>query len=115
MCLAVPGRIESIHELHGLRMARMDFGGVRKDVCLAYLPEANIGDYAIVHVGFAIQRVDEQAALETLQTFAELGIDPELEVGTRVEEWTPSHEADAPPTPEPILLEPPSATREDVP
>ena len=74
MCLAVPGRIESIHERDGLRMGRVDFGGVVKDVCLAYLPDVAVGDYAIVHVGFAISRIDEDAARDTLRTFAELGL-----------------------------------------
>jgi hydrogenase expression/formation protein HypC len=79
MCLAVPGRVESVHETDGVRMGRLSFGGVVKDVCLAYLPEAEIGDYAIVHVGFAISRVDEQTALETLKLFEELGVlDEEL-------------------------------------
>jgi hydrogenase expression/formation protein HypC len=79
MCLAVPGRIENIYEAHGTRMARLDFGGIKKEVCLAYLPEAQVGEYAIVHVGFAISRVDEASAQETLRQFRELGIlDEEL-------------------------------------
>ncbi len=80
MCLAVPGRIESIHEEQGTRMGRVNFGGVVKEVCLAYLPEAEVGDYTIVHVGFAISRIDEASAQETLRTFSELGIlEEELE------------------------------------
>ncbi len=74
MCLAVPGKILEIHEEHATRMATIDFDGIRKDICLAYLPEAEVGDYAIVHVGFAISRVDEAAALETLAMFKDLGI-----------------------------------------
>lgn len=74
MCLAVPGKVESIHDEHGTRMGRVNFGGVVKDVCLAYLPEIAVGDYALVHVGFAISRIDEASAQETLRTFAELGI-----------------------------------------
>jgi hydrogenase expression/formation protein HypC len=74
MCLAVPGRIVEIREEHGTRMARLDFGGIQKTVCLAYLPDAVIGDYAIVHVGFAISRINEESALETLRHFRELGI-----------------------------------------
>jgi hydrogenase expression/formation protein HypC len=74
MCLAVPGRIEALFQEQGLPMAKVDFGGVKKDICLAYLPDARIGDYAIVHVGFAISRLDEDAARATLQTFAELGV-----------------------------------------
>lgn len=74
MCLAVPGRVERIFEEDGIRMGKMNFGGVFKNVCLAYLPEIEVGQYAVVHVGFAISRVDEQVAQETLETFAELGL-----------------------------------------
>lgn len=74
MCLAVPGRIEAIFDDQGTRMARVSFGGVVKEVCLAYLPEAVVGDYTIVHVGFAISLLDEASAQKTLQTFAELGL-----------------------------------------
>jgi len=73
MCLAVPGRVESIHEDRGLRMGRMNFGGVVKEVCLAYLPGLAVGDYAIVHVGFAISRIDEATARETLRTLEAIG------------------------------------------
>ena len=54
MCLAVPGRIEEIYQKDGLKMAQVDFGGVRREVCLAYVPEAQVGEYCIIHVGFAI-------------------------------------------------------------
>jgi hydrogenase expression/formation protein HypC len=74
MCLAVPGKVEAIRDESGTRMGRVNFGGVVKDVCLAYLPEIAVGDYALVHVGFAISRIDEASAQETLRTFAELGI-----------------------------------------
>ena len=74
MCLAVPGRILSTAEVDGTVMAEVDFGGVRKDVCLQYLPDVGIGDYVIVHVGFAIQRLDEQSAMDTLANFEKLGI-----------------------------------------
>lgn len=74
MCLAVPGRILSVHDEDGQTMAQVDFGGVRKDVCLAYIPDAEVDDYVIVHVGFAIQRLDEQSAQETLANFERLGI-----------------------------------------
>lgn len=55
-------------------MAQVDFGGVRKEVCLAYIPDAQIGEYVVVHVGFAIQRLDEASAIETLANFEKLGI-----------------------------------------
>jgi hydrogenase expression/formation protein HypC len=74
MCLAVPGRVESIFNDQGTRMGRVNFGGVIKEVCLAYLPDLEVGDYTIVHVGFAISKLDEASALKTLQTFEELGL-----------------------------------------
>lgn len=74
MCLAVPGRVESIRDDDGTPMGRVNFGGVVKEVCFACLPDIAVGDYAIVHVGFAISKVDEAAALRTLRTFAELGL-----------------------------------------
>jgi hydrogenase expression/formation protein HypC len=74
MCLAVPGRIDSIYEDQGIRMGKVNFGGVLKEVCLAYLPESVVGDYTIVHVGFAISRIDEASAQETLRMFASLGL-----------------------------------------
>jgi len=74
MCLAVPGRILSVEDQDGTTMAQVDFGGLRKEVCLAYIPDVEVGEYVIVHVGFAIQRLDEQSALETLANFEKLGI-----------------------------------------
>jgi hydrogenase expression/formation protein HypC len=74
MCLAVPGRILSIAEVDGTVMAEADFGGVRKNVCLQYVPDATVGEYVVVHVGFAIQRLDEASAQETLANFERLGI-----------------------------------------
>ncbi|SNT63488.1 hydrogenase expression/formation protein HypC [Asanoa hainanensis] len=64
----------SIAERDGTLMADVDFGGVRKDVCLQYVPDATVGEYVVVHVGFAIQRLDEQSALQTLANFEQLGI-----------------------------------------
>ena len=74
MCLAVPGRVLSITEVDGTSMAKVDFGGARKDVCLEYVPDVAVGEYVIVHVGFAIQRLDEASAQETLANFERLGI-----------------------------------------
>jgi hydrogenase expression/formation protein HypC len=80
MCLAVPGQVETIFESHGIRMGKVNFGGVVKEVCLAYLPDIQVGDYTIVHVGFAISQIDEASAHRTLQTFEELGLlEEELE------------------------------------
>jgi hydrogenase expression/formation protein HypC len=78
MCLGVPGKVLDIRSEHGTRMATVDFGGVTKEVCLAYMPELAIDDYCIVHAGFAITQLDEDAALETLQLFADLGMLDEL-------------------------------------
>jgi len=74
MCLAVPGRVESIRDERGTRMGKVNFGGVVRDVCLAYVPDAVVGDYTIVHVGFALSLIDEASAIRTLRTFAELGL-----------------------------------------
>jgi len=74
MCLAVPGRIVSVADVDGTLMADIDFGGVRKNVCLEYVPDAAAGEYVIVHVGFAIQRLDEVSARQTLADFERLGI-----------------------------------------
>ncbi|MFE2361392.1 HypC/HybG/HupF family hydrogenase formation chaperone [Streptomyces virginiae] len=74
MCLAVPGRVLDIGEKDGTRMATVDFGGVQKEVCLEYLPDLQVGEYAIVHVGFALQRLDEESARQTLALFEELGM-----------------------------------------
>ena len=84
MCLAVPGRVVNVYEERGTTMADVDFGGARRQVCLAYLPETQLGDYVIVHVGFAIQRLDEESALETLATFERMGLLDE-EFGTTTE------------------------------
>lgn len=74
MCLGIPGRIIEVEENPLMRMGKVDFGGVVRDVCLAYVPEAEVGDYVIVHVGFAISRLDEQEAQETLRLLAEMGL-----------------------------------------
>ena len=73
MCLAVPGRVMEIEVRDDTRMAQVDFGGVVKEVCLEYTPEIVVGDYAVVHVGFALQRLDEESAKETLREFERLG------------------------------------------
>lgn len=74
MCLGIPGKVIEITDGDtGLRMGRVDFGGVRKEACLAYTPEVELGDYVIVHVGFAISRVDEEEALRTLEMLAMMG------------------------------------------
>ncbi len=74
MCLGIPAKVREVFETRGTRMAVADFGGVTKTVCLAYTPEVEVGDYAIVHAGFAITRLDEESALETLRMFDALGM-----------------------------------------
>ncbi len=74
MCLGVPGKVVTCYDDHGVRMGKVDFAGVVKEVCLEYVPELQVGDYAIVHVGFAIQRLDEAAAQATLDTLRSLGM-----------------------------------------
>ncbi|MCL6511083.1 MAG: HypC/HybG/HupF family hydrogenase formation chaperone [Anaerolineae bacterium] len=79
MCLGIPGQVQTIYEADGVRMGKVNFGGIVKEVCLAYVPEIAVGDYAIVHVGFAITRVDEASAQESLRLFREMGVlDEEL-------------------------------------
>jgi hydrogenase expression/formation protein HypC len=73
MCLAVPGRIVEIYEEQGLRMGKLDFGGTVRKCCLQYIPEAVIGDYALVHVGFAISIIDAEEAARTYQLLREMG------------------------------------------
>ncbi len=79
MCLGVPARIEEIYQKDGLRMSRVDFGGVSREVCLDYVPEAKVGDYCIIHVGFAISLLSESEAKETLALLNEIAnIEDEL-------------------------------------
>ncbi len=78
MCLAVPGKIVEIYEANGLLMGKIDFGGVVREACLSYVPEAKVGDYTIIHVGFALNLIDEQEAMETLALLGEIAkLDPE--------------------------------------
>ena len=80
MCLGIPGRIVEVHETQGLPMGVVDFGGVRREVCLAYVTdEVKVGDYAIVHVGFAISKVDEAEAQRTFEVLREMSQLDELE------------------------------------
>ena len=80
MCLAIPGKVEEILTEGDLRIGRVNFGGVVKRVCLDYVPEVQVGDYTIVHVGFALSKIDEETALQTLDDFRAMGVlDAELE------------------------------------
>ena len=84
MCLGVPGKITEIFEMEGLKMGKVDFGGVVRDACLEYVPEAQQGEYVVVHVGFAISLLSEEEAQETLDMLREI-IDIEDEVGPESE------------------------------
>ncbi len=84
MCLGIPGKIIDIYDTSGLRMGKVDFGGAVREVCLAYVPEAPVGDYVLIHVGFAISRISEEEALESmalLRQMADLGSELGLEAG----------------------------------
>ena len=72
MCLGIPGKIVEIYESNGLEMGKIDFGGVTREVCLAYVPEASVDDYALIHVGFAINMISEEEAQETLKLLREI-------------------------------------------
>ncbi len=80
MCLGVPGKIIEIYEQGGLQMARVDFGGVVRETCLEYVPEAKVGDYCIVHVGFALNLLSEEEAKETMDLLRQM-TDLEAELG----------------------------------
>lgn len=80
MCLGIPGRISEIHDEHGVAMGTVDFGGVRRSVCLAYVAdEVQPGDYAVIHVGFAISKVSEEEAKRTYALLEEMSQLDELE------------------------------------
>lgn len=80
MCLGVPGQIVEIYEANGLKMGKIDFGGVTREACLAYVPEAQVGEYTIIHVGFALNVISEEEALETLALLREIA-EFETEIG----------------------------------
>jgi len=73
MCLAIPGKVTEIYQTVEPRMGLVDFGGIKKRVCLEWLPEVVTGDYVIVHVGFAISRMEEKEAMETLELLRQMG------------------------------------------
>jgi hydrogenase expression/formation protein HypC len=85
MCLGIPGKIVDTYEKDSLPMGKIDFGGIVKEVCLAYVPEATVGEYALVHVGFAISLMNEEEALETLSLINEV-----MRVGDELGEEQPA-------------------------
>jgi hydrogenase expression/formation protein HypC len=82
MCLGVPGKIIEIDDSGALRMAKVDFGGIVRQACLEYVPEAKVGDYTVIHVGFAISLLSEEEALDSLDALKELvSLEEELGLG----------------------------------
>ena len=82
MCLGVPGKIVEVYEANGLRMAKIDFGGVSREACLAYLPETQVGDYVLIHVGFAMNKIDPAEARKALEGLQLMGNND-----TEVDQW----------------------------
>lgn len=80
MCLGVPGKIVEIYPKENMRMCKIDFGGTIREACLDFIPEAKLGDYTIIHVGFAISLLSEEEAMETLALLREIA-DIEEELG----------------------------------
>ena len=79
MCLAVPGQIKEIYETEGIKMGKIDFGGALREVCLAYVPEAKVGDWGVVHVGFVLNLLSPEEAEETLALLRQLS-DPPMDI-----------------------------------
>lgn len=103
MCLAIPGKITSIYEIAGLKMGSVDFGGVAKEACLAYLEDPQIGDYTLIHVGFAISKVDEEEAFRTLELLREMGeLDAELGLDVVSSEAGSEHNSEPDPAAPPL-------------
>ena len=84
MCLAIPGKVIEFHENDGIRMSKVDFGGITKEACLEYLPEVQLGDYVLVHVGFAISKVDAEEAARTFKYLEEMNQLGEVTSGDEV-------------------------------
>lgn len=85
MCLGVPGKIIDIYESNGIKMGKIDFDGVTREACLAYVPEAQVGEYTIIHVGFALNVIAEDEALETLELLRQIA-DFNAELGPALDE-----------------------------
>jgi hydrogenase expression/formation protein HypC len=86
MCLAIPGKVVETFMKQDLLMARVQFGGIVREACLEYVPDAQVGDYVLVHVGFALSRIDEAEAMRTYALLEELDQLTELEFGGDEEE-----------------------------
>lgn len=81
MCLAIPGRILETYDRKGIRMAKVQFGGISRESCVEYVPEAKPGDYVLVHVGFALSMIDEEEAARAYKLLEEMGQLMELQDG----------------------------------
>lgn len=81
MCLGIPGKVTKLYEKEKFRFAKVDFGGVSKEVCMDCVPEAEVGDYVIVHVGFALSRIDEEEAVQVFKYLEEMNELDELHGG----------------------------------
>ncbi len=73
MCLAIPGKLVEQYEKSGMRMGKVQFGGIMREACLEYVPEVRVGEYLLVHVGFAISKVDAEEAERTYELLKEMG------------------------------------------
>jgi len=80
VCLGVPGQVTEIYETGGLKMGKVNFAGIVKEICLAYVPEVQVGEYVIAHAGFAINQIDEQEAMETFEMLKQIEDLTELEI-----------------------------------
>ena len=80
MCLGIPGKIVELYESNSLKMGKVDFGGVTREACLEYIPEARVGEYTLIHVGFALSIISEQEARETLELIQQIA-DLNSEIG----------------------------------
>jgi hydrogenase expression/formation protein HypC len=79
MCLGIPAKVIELYETNGMKMAKVDFGGILKEACMEYLPEIKVGDYTIVHVGFGLSILDEQEAMETMELLRQIeAVDEEI-------------------------------------
>ena len=85
MCLAIPGKVVEIYDRKGLRVSKVEFGGITREVCLEYVPEAMLGDFVLVHVGFALSVIDAEEAARTYEILEQMGQLTELEVPQEVE------------------------------
>jgi hydrogenase expression/formation protein HypC len=81
MCLGIPGKVVEMYERNDVPMGKVEFSGILKEVCLVYTPEVQLGDYVLVHVGFALSRIDEAEAQETLDLLEQIGSMDENESG----------------------------------